>query len=241
MSQTEDDDFVFKPAAISPKLSNSDGTVNSNINSISASQSINQSQSIPTQTNVRYSFLDNFINEKKKEMDSELNELSKERLEEFLKREKEADKQREKEFQLRVNSPKNEHENRDFTSKSDYELLDKKEEELFKVMKEQAKETWKELRQEYQKSLEQLHLEQSARLSQELQLQESLQASGRVFDRDLFEKVVEKCGKGRATAFGKEKMARFWEILDKSYPKNTSAMSPNKLDDDKVLASLLGL
>ena len=113
---------------------------------------------------------------------------------------------------------------------------------MFKEMKTKSEKTWIEFKEEYKRSLEQLHTEQAVRLSQELQLQESLQASGSVFDRELFEKVVDKCGKGRGTAFGKEKMARFWEVLDKSYPKGSSgATSPNKLDEDKLLASLLGL
>jgi hypothetical protein len=254
-NNSEDDDFVFKPAT-SPKSNESKSSINESTNetikSIQTPLKSTQSHGSPNgesthnvqANNMRLSFLDDLIKEKKKEMDFELNKLAKTRFEEFLEKEKAADKEREEEFQIQKEvaegeiSFKKKNEN-NFNS---FKTLDEKEEEMFKEMKLKAQETWKELKSEYQKSLEQLHIEQAARLSQELQLQESLHASGSVFDRDLFEKVVEKCGKGRRTAFGKEKMARFWEVLDKSYPKTiTGVASPNKLDDDKLLASLLGL
>lgn len=207
-------------------------------------------------TNPKFPALDAFIAEKKKEMDTELAKLSKERLEEFIRREKEADELKEQELKTKLdtsitnkdlnltnnsnsNKSKNETEEKE---KQSAEEIDRKEEEMFKEMREKAKETWKELEQEYQAGLEQMYTEQSARLSNESQLQESLKVSGRVFDKELFEKVVERCGKGRNTAYGKEKMSRFWEVLDRKYPKDANASkSPhNKQDDDKLLASLLG-
>ena len=256
-NMSEDEDFVFKTAT-SPKNSNSLAPNTSKLSSNSES-SINlitekmNSSSIDIQvkpeikTNTKLPALDAFIAEKKKEIDAELFKLSKERLEEFIRREKEADEMKEQELKTKFN---NSITNKDFnTSKRSNDLteqekqsaeeIDRKEEEMFKEMRESAKETWKELRQEYQTGLEQMYTEQSARLSNESQLQESLKVSGSVFDKDLFEKVVERCGKGRNSVYGKEKMSRFWEVLDRKYPKD--AKSPrNKQDDDKLLASLLG-
>lgn len=238
-----DDDFVFKEATTSPKSPESKSTISAS-DHISNSSKSSITITTPTDNNnnnnhiisFRFSFLDTFIAEKRREIDSELNKLAKERFDEFVKREKEQQEttiEQEKEEENIVSKPV-------VKDEKFYEELDKKEQEMFEAMRVKAQKTWKELREEHQKSLEHLRTEQSARLSQESQLQESLQASGSVFDRDLFEKVVEKCGKGRGTAFGKEKMTRFWEVLDKSHPKGTTT-SPNKIEEDKVLASLLGL
>lgn len=257
-NKSEDEDFVFKTAT-SPKLdlnSNSNTPKASKFDSESSINSITEkliSSSIEIQvkpeikTNIKLPALDAFIAEKKKEIDTELAKLSEERLEEFINREKEADEMKEQELKTKLN---NSITNKDFNlskrsndlteqEKQSAEEIDRKEEEMFKEMRESAKETWKELEQEYQAGLEQMYTEQSARLSNESQLQESLKVSGSVFDKDLFEKVVERCGKGRNTVYGKEKMSRFWEVLDRKYPKD--AKSPhNKQDDDKLLASLLG-
>lgn len=246
----EEDDFVFKPAT-SPKLNESRNNIqklSQQISKQSIQETIQSPQSVQSThntqvNNIRFPFLDDLILAKKKEMDLELNKLAKSRFEEFLEREKAADKRIEEEFQFQKGEPAAEANNKDDNKEtSQFELLDKKEEEMFKEMKARAEKTWIEFKEEYMNSLEQMHKEQAVRLSLELQLQESLQASGSVFNRELFEKVVEKCGKGRGTAFGKEKMARFWEVLDKSYPKGSSgANSPSKLDEDKLLTSLLGL
>lgn len=249
---SEDDDFVFKSAVISPKLE-STASINSpssasNSNSFSELQSTTNSHSCSQEastasiktTSVRVPALDSMISELKREQDAELARLSKVRLEEFLKIEKEADELREQEAAMKITSPKAPKSKPLTTDLEFAQEIDRKEELMFAEMKESAKETWKELRKDYQDALKQMHTEQAARLSQESQLQESLKASGAVFDRQLFERVVERCGKGRSTAYGKEKMARFWEVLDRSHSSNANNVSC-KDEDDKVLASLLGL
>ena len=192
---------------------------------------------------MRFPDLDAFVSEKRKEMDSELTKLGKARFEEFLKREREADKLREEELASSVasiaTSPKT---LKTRNSNLDFNEIDEKEQEMFKDMRSKATETWTELETEYKNNLAQLHTEQSARLAQESQLQESLKAAGSVFDRELFDAIIDKCGKGKSTAFGKEKMSRFWEVLERIYPKNSSPpRSPSNESEDKLLASLLGI
>lgn len=258
MSATEDfDDFVFKPATTSndnvnisninnkndsSSISSSSGS-NSNSNIANKSPTVNTSPTINNsnnigKTNMRLPALDAFITERKREMDSELNKLGKERLEEFLNREKEAEKQSE------MNKIFDDIEIEEPEQKKDFEALgkqfDEMEAEMFEKMKRKAVETWKELEEEYKKTIKDLETEQTGRLIQESQLQESLKASGSVFDKQLFEKLVEKCGKGRNTPFGREKMARFWQVLDRTFPKDTENQINSKDDDDKLLVSLLG-
>lgn len=252
----DDDDFVFKPAAVSPKSSTSLSEVpkaenfdNLKSNNVTSPNNINSTFSNSTTLSsaaiktMRFPELDAFISEKKKEMDSELANLGKERLEEFLRREKEADKRREEEFlnASRPTSPK--FDSRKTIKDSDYSKIDAEEEKILEEKRIKAKETWKELESEYEANLSQMHTEQSARLAQESQLQESLKAAGSVFDRELFDAIVDKCGKGRSSAFGKEKMSRFWEVLERSHPKNVSQKSPgaSSESEDKLLASLLGI
>lgn len=253
-----DDEFVFKPA-----VHNNNSSSNSSSSSDSVKLEYKTSNStiitpINSNTNtiplshtppLKYPELDSFIAERKRQMDAELSKLAHDRLAQFLRNEKEADRQREEEFASMASSPKTSaspvltEELRMETLEKKAAELDEKEAELFKEMKAKAKETWKELEQEYKTTtLHQLHLEQSARLAQESQLQESLKASGAIFNRQLFEKVVEKCGKGRGTVYAKEKMARFWEVLDRTYPESESdGASEDKPDSDKLLASLLGI
>lgn len=239
-TQEEFDDFIFKSAT-------SNNTANaSNCNSNTSSQSsVNIANLSPTtatnnnsvKTNTRLPALDAFISVKKREMDSELNKLGKERLEEFLNREKQAEQQLYASVNNTIVSEKKQ-------QKKDYEVigreLDEKEVEMFKALRVRATETWRELEEEYKKTLKDLETEQTARLVQESQLQESLKAGGSVFDRELFEKLVEKCGKGRNTPFGREKMTRFWEVLDRSFPKGTGNGVTKSADDDKLLSTLLG-
>jgi hypothetical protein len=265
MGPVEDDsdnEFVFKTAAISPKLESSSSASVQNISTQTSTSSqssmgkssiteISRTESQDTssaiKTTVRLPVLDAKISELKREMDVKILALSKQRLEEFVEREKEADRLREEEFLAKIASPKNVSsktktltEDVEKLSLNEIKELDRKEKMMFKEMKEKAFEVWDEMRKEYEDNLKQMHVEQSARLSQESQLQESLKASGAVFDRELFEKVVERCGKGRNTAYGREKMSRFWEVLDRKNPKEAS--SPKKTaEDDQLLASLLGI
>ena len=260
-----DDEFVFKPAVLNNNNNSSSSnskdkssdsveleykTSNSPIIAASNNNSNITNNTIPLSHNppLKYSELDSFIAERKRQMDAELSKLAHDRLAQFLRNEKEADRKRDEEFASMASSPKTSaspvltEELRMETLEKKAAELDEKEAELFKEMKAKAKETWKELEQEYKTTtLHQLHLEQSARLAQESQLQESLKASGAIFNRQLFEKVVEKCGKGRGTVYAKEKMARFWEVLDRTYPEESDGDSKDKPDSDKLLASLLGL
>ena len=237
--QMDEDEFVFKPAAAKQ----------SSLNPGSPDLS---KDNIPTVTDFKSSnSSDSFIAERKRQMDAELGKLGQERLEQFLNKEKEADRLREEEFASILQSPKCDsgaspaltEELRNETFEKRAEEIDTKEAEMFEEMREKAKGSWKELEEEFKASLVQLHQEQSARLVQESQLQESLKASGTIFNRELFEKVVEKCGKGKESAYAKEKMARFWEVLDRSHPASSSPDNNSKtdLDKDKLLASLLGI
>lgn len=257
----DNDDFVFKPATkqSSPECSNT--VVSSNI-SDGINVSISSKYSVPpasnhsiapiapiiTTTNTRFSALDSFIADKKRQMDTELNQLASERLQEFINKEREADRLRQEEFASMVQSPKSssgavltEELRAEIVEKRAGEV-DEKEAEMFKEAREKAKEVWKELEEEYKATLSQLYQEQAARLAQESQLQESLKASGAVFNRELFEKVVEKCGKGKNSVYAREKMARFWEVLERSHPESTfKTENTPDLDKDKLLASLLGM
>lgn len=255
----DNDDFVFKPAATkqsSPECSNT--AVSSNISN-GSNGSISSKDSVPpasnheiapiiTTTNTRFSELDSFIADKKRQMDTELNQLASERLQEFINKEREADRLRQEEFASMAQSPKSssgavltEELRAEIVEKRAKEV-DEKEAEMFKEAREKAKEVWKELEEEYKATLSQLYQEQAARLAQESQLQESLKASGAVFNRELFEKVVEKCGKGKNSVYAREKMARFWEVLERSHPESTSKTENTPdLDKDKLLASLLGI
>lgn len=248
-----EDEFVFKPATTSPNIDNSFSKNNISIESVNSpidneatiSKSENRSDSsiISSSSNLRFPQLDAFIAEKRKEFDLELGKLSKNRLEEFMKMEKAKD-----EAAVRGEEREGEGEEGPFVKsdeklKKNYEKVakeaDEKEAKQFEVMREKAKSTWQELRSEFEESLKQMHSEQSIRLAQESQLQDSLRASGTVFNRELFEKIVEKCGKGRKTAYGREKMSRFWEVFDRKFPsESTNSASP--AENDQILASLLG-
>lgn len=101
------------------------------------------------------------------------------------------------------------------------------------------------MKKEYDEAIQQKQTEQAVKLSQETQLQESIKACGSVFDLELFEKVVDKCGKGRNSVYGRERMARFWEVLDRDHRNsNFNSGSGDKhkktAEDDKILAALLG-
>ena len=251
------DEFVFKPAAKHETNIVTSNVSSSNIisvfsNSNNRDKITSNSSTNPIAHNIsRLPELDAFIAEKKRQMDAELNKLARERLDQFISKEKEADCMREEEFASMVNSPKSATGTGPIlTDELGTEKLEKRakeidemENKMFIEMREKAKEVWKELEQDYKATLDRLHQEQSVRLAQESQLQESLKASGAVFNRELFEKVVEKCGKGRNSAYAKEKMARFWEVLERSHPVKSSPTkdgSPD-LDKDKLLASLLGI
>lgn len=122
------DDFVFKTAT-SPKLelkssfqdtettptfdkqANFD-SISSSISSMSVSCEKTDTNSTPSiKTNRRIPYLDSFISEKKREMDSQLAQISKERLSEYIKQEKsvvEDGEQRDFTFQLTLPIEKNE-------------------------------------------------------------------------------------------------------------------------------------
>jgi len=120
------------------------------------------------------------------------------------------------------------------------EQVDAQERSRIDELRTAAKNTWATLEAEHRRRLEAIHSEQAHRLAVEQEWSRAASAGGAVLDRVLFEKIVEKCGKGRDSAYGKDKMARFWQVFDQDKQGSVAHSSLSDPQED-VINLLKGL
>lgn len=103
-----------------------------------------------------------------------------------------------------------------------------------------AKATWSTLETEHDRRLEAIHTEQARRLASEQEWSRAASAAGPVLDRGLFEKLVERCGKGRDSAYARDKMARFWQAFDQDVRAVAGSAAASSAQDE-IINMLKGL
>lgn len=108
-----------------------------------------------------------------------------------------------------------------------------REKELLEAMRAESTQFWATQRATWQSSKVNHLAEQEARLQAANALQQRLLAAGPSFDLKLFEEAVGALSRGRDSVYGRERMARFWEIL----ADPTTSASVSQTDD--VLLNLL--
>ena len=95
--------------------------------------------------------------------------------------------------------------------------VDAEEVEIIKKLKEKAAESWAARTTEHSARIKKMQEDQATRLAKDQSILNSAIRNTSEFDCRAFEFIVDKCGKGRSSAYGREKMSRFWEVYDRMH------------------------
>lgn len=133
--------------------------------------------------------------------------------------------------------------------KARIQSADAHDKDMFEHMRVKAADTWTELQAEHTQRLQRREAEQDKKMAEDADIVSTLKDGSPVFDRSLFDRTVERCGRGRDSVYARDKMQRFWQTLDRSFPPSTvketsipamSASSDEKDAKRRLLAALEG-
>ena len=125
---------------------------------------------------------------------------------------------------------------RPMLSEEEAARLDSEEAQKQTELKAAAAQIWMELRRDRDDQMAELLARQTVRLAAEDALARKLKNSPSL---DCFEDVAEACGKGRNSAYAKNKMARFWAVFDRQHPSSGKATSPESEDNRAQVLAVL--